>query len=39
VLIGGSLLHPVRNRSDAALDPIFLQEVVAMSNPRMSGRS
>jgi len=31
VLIGGSLLHPVRNRSDAALDPIFLQEVVAMS--------
>ncbi len=31
VLIDGSLAHPVRNRSDAAMDPIFLQEVVAMS--------
>ncbi len=31
VLIDGSLVHPVRNRSDAAMDPIFLQEVVAMS--------
>ena len=31
VLIDGSLLHPVRNRSDAELDPIFLQQIVAMS--------
>ena len=31
VFMDGSLLHPVRNRSDAAMDPIFLQEVVAMS--------
>ena len=31
VLMDGSLVHPVRNRSDAAMDPIFLQEVVAMS--------
>jgi hypothetical protein len=31
VLIGGSPLHPVRNRSDAQLDPIFLQQIVAMS--------
>lgn len=31
VLVNGSPLHPVRNRSDADLDPIFLQEIVAMS--------
>jgi hypothetical protein len=31
VLVEGSLLHPVRNRSDAELDPIFLQQIVAMS--------
>jgi hypothetical protein len=31
VLVDGSLLHPVRNRSDDELDPIFLQQVVAMS--------
>jgi hypothetical protein len=31
VLINGSPLHPVRNRSDPALDPIFLQQIVAMS--------
>jgi hypothetical protein len=31
VLMDGSLVHPVRNRSDAAMDPIYLQEVVAMS--------
>jgi hypothetical protein len=31
VLIGGRPLHPVRNRSDARLDQIFLQEIVAMS--------
>jgi hypothetical protein len=31
VLIDGNLIHPVRNRSDAAMDPIFLQEIVAMS--------
>jgi hypothetical protein len=31
VLVEGSPLHPVRNRSDTALDPIFLQEIVAMS--------
>jgi hypothetical protein len=31
VLINGSPLHPVRNRSDAELDPIFLQQIVAMS--------
>jgi hypothetical protein len=31
VLINGSPLHPVRNRSDAQLDPIFLQQIVAMS--------
>jgi hypothetical protein len=31
VLVGGSPLHPVRNRSDAELDPIFLQQIVAMS--------
>jgi hypothetical protein len=31
VLINGHLLRPVRNRSDARLDPIFLQQIVAMS--------
>jgi hypothetical protein len=31
VLIDGSPLHPVRNRSDPQLDPIFLQQIVAMS--------
>ena len=31
VLLNGTLLHPMRNRSDAALDEIFLQQVVAMS--------
>jgi hypothetical protein len=33
VLIDGSPLHPLRNRSDPQLDPIFLQEIVAMSQP------
>lgn len=31
VLIDGKLLHPIRNRSDARLDDIFLQQIVAMS--------
>ena len=31
VLSNGSPLHPVRNRSDAELVPIFLQQIVAMS--------
>jgi len=31
VLVNGSPLHPLRNRSDALLDEIFLQNVVAMS--------
>jgi hypothetical protein len=31
VLIDGSPLHPLRNRSDALLDEIFLQQIVAMS--------
>ena len=31
VLVEGSLLHPVRNRSNAELDPVFLQQIVAMS--------
>jgi hypothetical protein len=31
VLVEGSPLHPVRNRSDPALDPIFLQQIVALS--------
>jgi hypothetical protein len=31
VLVEGSPLHPVRNRSDPQLDPIFLQQIVAMS--------
>lgn len=31
VLIGSHPLHPVRNRSDQRLDPIFLQQIVAMS--------
>jgi hypothetical protein len=31
VLIDGKPLHPIRNRSDARLDDIFLQQIVAMS--------
>ena len=31
VLIEGTPLHPLRNRSDSQLDPIFLQQIVAMS--------
>jgi len=31
VLINGSPLRPLRNRSDPALDEIFLQQIVAMS--------
>jgi hypothetical protein len=31
VLINGSPLHPVRNRSDERFDSIFLQQIVAMS--------
>jgi hypothetical protein len=31
VLINGSPLHPLRNRSDSVLDEIFLQQIVAMS--------
>ena len=31
VLNNGSLLHPLRNRSDAQLDEVFLQQIVAMS--------
>jgi hypothetical protein len=31
VLVNGVPLHPFRNRSDAQLDPIFLQQIVAMS--------
>ena len=31
VLVDGSPLHAIRNRSDARLDEIFLQEVAAMS--------
>jgi hypothetical protein len=31
VLVKGSPLHPLRNRSDALLDEIFLQQIVAMS--------
>ena len=31
VLVNGSPLHPLRNRSDALLDEIFLQQIVAMS--------
>jgi hypothetical protein len=31
VLIKGRPLHPIRNRSDARLDQIFLQEIAAMS--------
>jgi len=33
VLIKGSPLHPLRNRSDPVLDEIFLQQIVAMSQP------
>jgi hypothetical protein len=31
VLVNGSPLHAIRNRSDARLDEIFLQEIAAMS--------
>lgn len=31
VLVNGRPLHPVRNRADARLDQVFLQEIVAMS--------
>ena len=31
VLVEASPLHPLRNRSDPELDPIFLQQIVAMS--------
>jgi hypothetical protein len=31
VLVNGSPLRPLRNRSDALLDEIFLQQIVAMS--------
>ena len=31
VLINGHPLHPVRNRSDQRFDPIFLQQIVAMT--------
>jgi hypothetical protein len=31
VLLNGTPLHPLRNRSDPLLDEIFLQQVVAMS--------
>ena len=31
VLINGRPLHPIRNRGDARLDQIYLQEIVAMS--------
>lgn len=31
VLVNGTPLHAIRNRSDARLDEIFLQEIVAMS--------
>jgi hypothetical protein len=31
VLINGSPLHPLRNRSDPQLDSIFLQQIVSMS--------
>jgi hypothetical protein len=31
VLINGHPLHPMRNRSDQRFDPIFLQQIVAMS--------
>lgn len=31
VLVDGKLLHPIRNMSDARLDDIFLQGIVAMT--------
>jgi hypothetical protein len=31
VLLNGTPLHPLRNRSDPTLDEIFLQQIVAMS--------
>jgi len=33
VLVNGDPLHPLRNRSDPLLDQIFLQQIVAMSQP------
>ena len=32
VLVNGSQLHPLRNRSDVLLDEIFFQHIVAMSD-------
>jgi hypothetical protein len=32
VLVNGSQLHPLRNRSDPMLDEIFFQHIVAMSD-------
>jgi hypothetical protein len=32
VLVDGALLHPIRNRSDPRLDPLFFQQIVAMSD-------
>ena len=31
VLVNGTPLHPIRNRSDTQLDEVFLQKIVAMS--------
>jgi hypothetical protein len=31
VLVNGSPLHPLRDRSDSVLDEIFLQQIIAMS--------
>jgi hypothetical protein len=31
VLVDGTPLRPLRNRTDSQLDPIFLQQIVAMS--------
>jgi hypothetical protein len=31
VLVNGSPLHPIRNRSDTLLDEVFLQQIVALS--------
>lgn len=33
VLVNGTPLHPIRNRSDTLLDEVFLQQIVAMSQP------
>ena len=32
VLVNGNQLHPLRNRSDALLDEVFFQHIVAMSD-------